>query len=218
MKTNDIHEAIKVLRQEVPKWKTPIVTIVAGDTGNPFKVLISCLLSLRTKDETTAVAYTKLCERAMTPEEILQIPVDELAKIIYPVGFYKNKAQTLHDVCHAILEKYDGKVPDELDELLTLKGVGRKTANLVITLGFGKYGICVDTHVHRITNRWGYVKTTTPEETEFVLRKKLPKEYWIEINDHLVTYGQNLCVPISPKCSECKITHLCSKVDVKKSR
>jgi endonuclease III len=149
---------------------------------------------------------------------LLQVPVEELAKIIYPVGFYNQKARQLHEIAQALIERYEGVTPDSIEELLTLKGVGRKTANLVVTLGHNKPGICVDTHVHRISNRWGYVKTKTPDETESALRKKLPKEYWIEFNDLLVTYGQNLCAPISPKCSQCLIHEFCAQRGVEKHR
>lgn len=213
-----IHETIRILRQEVKQWKTPAVTVVAAESRSAFNVLISCLLSLRTKDETTAAAFKRLHQRAKTPKGILNIPMNELAQIIYPVGFYNNKAKTLHEVCRDLLERYDGNVPDTIEELLTLKGVGRKTANLVVTLGHNKPGICVDTHVHRIPNRWGYIHTKTPDESETALRKKLPKEYWIEFNDLLVSYGQNLCVPVSPKCSQCKIAAFCKRINVTASR
>lgn len=218
MKRNDIHEAIRILRAEIAQWKTPAVTVVANDSRNPFFVLVSCLLSLRTKDETTASAFERLKKRAQTPQEILKIPQDELAKIIYPVGFYNQKAKSLHSICQTLIEDYEGIVPDTVDELIKLNGVGRKTANLVVTLGYNLPGICVDTHVHRISNRWNYVQTKNPEETEFALRKKLPREYWIEFNDLLVTYGQNLCTPVSPKCSQCLLTSLCEKRGVGKSR
>lgn len=218
MKANDIHEIVRILRQEIRKWKTPAVTIVAGDTRSPFKVLVSCILSLRTKDETTGDAFNRLKPYAESPQDLLKIPVEKLAKIIYPVGFYNQKAKQLHEIAQALIERYGGETPDTIEELLTLIGVGRKTANLVVTLGHNKPGICVDTHVHRISNRWGYVKTKTPDETEFALRKKLPKEYWIEFNDLLVTYGQNLCAPISPKCSQCLIYEFCARRGVEKHR
>lgn len=211
LKSKDIHEIIPILREEVKKWKTPAVTVVAEEICDPFSVLISCLLSLRTKDETTAAAFARLHRRAQTPEAILEIPQEELAKIIYPVGFYNQKSKTLHEVCRTLIDRYEGKVPNTVEELLTLKGVGRKTANLVVSLGYKLPGICVDTHVHRICNRWNYVQTQNPDQTESALRKKLPREYWIEFNDLLVTYGQNLCAPISPKCSLCRITTFCKK-------
>ncbi len=191
---------------------------MAGETQNPFNVLISCILSLRTKDETTGEAYRRLRKRVRTPEELRRIPVEELAEIIYPVGFYNQKARQLHEIAESLIERYGSEVPDTIEELLTLKGVGRKTANLVVTLGHNKPGICVDTHVHRITNRWGYVQTQTPDKTEMALRKKLPREYWIEFNDLLVAYGQNLCTPVSPKCSQCLLSTYCARKGVKKHR
>ncbi len=218
MKTTDIHEVIRILRGEVKQWKTPAVTVVAGESRSPFNVLISCIISLRTKDETTAAAFKRLHKRAKTPRGMLRLPVEEIAQLIYPAGFYNNKAKTIHEICRDLIDRFHGEVPDTIDELLTLKGVGRKTANLVVTLGHNKPGICVDTHVHRIPNRWGYIKSKTPDESEAKLRHKLPKEYWIEFNDLLVTYGQNLCTPVSPKCSLCKISAYCKKVNVQTKR
>jgi endonuclease-3 len=214
----DIHAAISILREEYRFWKTPAVTIVAQCDGSPFKVLISCIISLRTKDEVTAQASMRLFERADTPEAMQEVPVDEVVGLIYPAGFYRNKALQIVEISKRVMAEYGGIVPDEIDELLKLKGVGRKTANLVVTLGFGKPGICVDTHVHRICNRWGYVLTKTPDETETFLRKKLPAEYWIEINDLLVAFGQNHCHPLSPRCSTCRLAVMCAKVGVKVSR
>jgi len=155
---------------------------------------------------------------ASTPEAIAGLPVPRIEKLIYPVGFYRTKAKTLVEVCRTLLERYDGKVPNDIDELVKLKGVGRKTANLVVTLGYGKPGICVDTHVHRISNLWGYVKTKTPEQTETALREKLPREYWIEFNDLLVTFGQNLCKPVSPFCSRCPLAFMCPRIGVARWR
>ncbi|MFC1834071.1 endonuclease III domain-containing protein [Thermodesulfobacteriota bacterium] len=196
----------------------PVGTEIARKMGDPFSVLISTILSLRTKDEVTRAASIKLFERGKTPEEILAIPQEEIAALVYPVGFYKTKAATIRQVCRDLLDNYDGKVPPDLDELLKLKGVGRKTANLVIILGFGMDGVCVDTHVHRISNRLGYVKTKNPDKTEEALRKKLPRKYWIEFNDLLVTWGQNICKPISPFCSKCGIEPCCRQVDVTRHR
>ncbi len=212
-----IESVITILREEMKKYKEPAVTEISR-TRDPFKVLISTVLSLRTKDAVTREASKRLFERAGDPRSMLEIPIDELERLIYPVGFYKTKARKIHEICRLLLEHHDGRVPDELDELLKLPGVGRKTANLVITLGFNKLGICVDTHVHRISNRWGLVKTKTPEETEMALRKILPKEYWIEFNDLLVTFGQNTCKPISPFCSKCPIQSHCPKIGVNKHR
>ena len=176
MKANDIPKIIKTLKQEIKKWNQPIVTKVSNKTRSPFQVLISCILSLRTKDSTTAGASYRLFKLASTPDGMRRLDVKEIEKAIYPVGFYRTKAKNIKTICKDLIERYNGIVPDEIDELLKFKGVGRKTANLVVTLGYNKYGICVDTHVHRITNRWGYVKTKTPEETEFALRKNCPKD------------------------------------------
>ncbi|MCZ6622799.1 MAG: endonuclease III, partial [Deltaproteobacteria bacterium] len=193
MKTIEIHQAIHILRREVPKWRKPIVTEVAETSHSPFHVLISCILSLRTQDTTTAQASWRLFDLADTQEKMLKLSAKKIEKAIFPVGFYRTKAKAIRQICRSLIEKYGGKVPDEIDELLKLKGVGRKTANLVVTLSYRKPGICVDTHVHRISNRWGYIRTKNPKETEYALRKKLPKRYWIEYNDLLVTFGQNLC-------------------------
>lgn len=179
---------------------------------NPYLVLIACILSLRTNDKTTYPATLRMLELAKNPEQMKDVDVDILAKAIYPVGFYKNKAEQIIELSKIIVEKYDSKVPDSIEELCKFKGVGRKTANLVMTLGFGEPAICVDVHVHRIFNRLGYIKTKTPEETEFALRDKLPKEHWIPINTLLVTHGQNVCKPIKPMCDVCPISQYCSKL------
>ena len=170
MKERDIHKAMAILRREVSGWEVPVVTTVAETSWDPFKVLISCLLSLRTQDVTTGVAAERLFRLAGSPEEMAKLRASQIEKAIYPVGFYRTKARAILGICRDLVDKYQGRVPDEIEELLKLKGVGRKTANLVVTLGYGRPGICVDTHVHRISNRWGYVKTKTPEETEFSLR------------------------------------------------
>lgn len=218
MNAHDLHTAISILREEYRFWKTPAVTIVAQCERSPFKVLVSCIISLRTKDEVTALASKRLFDRAGTPELMQSVPVDEVAGLIYPAGFYRTKALQIVDISKRLMGEYEGTVPDEIDELLKFKGVGRKTANLVVTLAYGKPGICVDTHVHRICNRWGYVSTKTPAETEMVLRKKLPVEYWIEINDLLVAFGQNHCYPLSPRCSVCRLADICARVGVGRSR
>ena len=218
MKPADIHSVIAVLREEYKNWQTPAVTIVAQCNGSPFKVLVSCIISLRTKDEVTASASERLFARAQTPEAMTGLSVDDIAQLIYPAGFYRTKADQIALLSRKLVHEYHGAVPDEIDELLAFKGVGRKTANLVMTLGFGKPGICVDTHVHRICNRLGYVATKTPDETEKVLRMQLPPEYWIEINDLLVAFGQNHCHPVSPRCSSCKVSAFCNRVGVTVSR
>ncbi len=213
-----IRKIVEILRKEKEKWNVPIVTLMSQTGSDPFKILVATVLSLRTKDEVTAKAAERLFQVADTPEKLLKLEEDEIASLIYPVGFYRRKAKNLKEIAKILIEKYGGRVPDDLEELLKLPGVGRKTANLVITLGYGKPGICVDTHVHRIMNRLGYVKTKTPEETEFALREKLPKEFWIEINDLLVSLGQHICHPTSPKCSQCPIEPYCPKIGVKRSR
>lgn len=219
MRRDEIHEAIRLVRQEVHRWQEPVLGVVAKQFNrDPFLILISCLLSLRTKDKTTREAGDRLFALAHTPASLLKLPLKKIEQAIYPVGFYRTKANSIHQICRRLIDEYGGRVPDSIDELVTLPGVGRKTANLVVTVGFQKPGICVDVHVHRISNRWGYIKTKTPEESEKALRRKLPKEYWITYNDLLVPYGQNLCLPVSPLCSTCKLTQLCDRVGVTKSR
>ena len=181
-------------------------------------MLIACLLSLRTKDETTGPAAARLFALADTPETMLRLTPTLIERAIFPVGFYRTKARVILGVCRDLLSRFGGRVPDEIDALLTLKGVGRKTANLVVTKGFNKPGICVDIHVHRISNRLGYVRTRNPEETETALRQSLPKRYWIGYNDLLVSFGQNICQPVSPKCSECPVRAPCARVGVTLSR
>ena len=195
-----------------------MVTLIAVTTREPWRVLFSCILSLRTQDGTTAKAAARMFERWPTLESMAAADPKAVEKAIYPVGFYRTKAPQLVEMARRILQEWKGRVPDDIEELLKLKGVGRKTANLVVVAGYGKLGICVDTHVHRITNIWGYVKTRTPEQTEFELRAKLPKRYWMEINDLLVSFGQTLCRPTSPKCSECPIESLCPKIGVGRQR
>ncbi len=218
MQTKDLDKVIKILRKEVKKYTIPIVTLVAQNQGNPFQVLISTLLSLRTKDKTTAEASSRLFKLSKDPLTMSKLSLKQIEKAIYPVGFYITKTKRIKEICKILLDKYNGKVPNNMDKLLELPGVGRKTANLVLTEGFNAEGLCVDTHVHRISNRFGLVKTKTPEETEFALRKILPKKYWIEYNMLLVTYGQNICRPISPFCSKCSIKEYCKRINVDKHR
>lgn len=218
MKPVEIHNVIKLLREEYAGWQTPAVTIVAQCNGSPFKVLISCIISLRTKDEVTALASARIFAVAQTPETMAEISEDEISRLIYPAGFYRTKAAQIALLSRKLVEEHHGTVPDDIDELLRFKGVGRKTANLVVTLGFGKAGICVDTHVHRICNRLGYVMTKNPDETEKVLRTQLPPEYWIEINNLMVAFGQNHCHPVSPRCSSCRLYDICDRIGVKAHR
>jgi len=215
---DQISRVIKLLKVAMRDLPDPSVTLVGKKFKSPFLVLISCLLSLRTRDETTLPACERLFARADTMQGMLKIPVSEIQQLIYPVGFYKTKAVRIHEICDSLIHRFKGQVPDDLELLLTLNGVGRKTANLVLTEGFAKPGICVDTHVHRISNRLGYIRTKTPEETEFALREKLPLKYWIEYNALLVTWGQNVCKPISPICSTCPVNGICQRVKVGISR
>lgn len=214
----DMEAIIPILEEELRKAELPIVSYLARDRYQPFTILISTLLSLRTKDEVTALATQGLFRLAGTPAEMARLAPDTIERAIYPVGFYRNKARTILAVCRELLDRHDSRVPDTMEQLLALSGVGRKTANLVLTLGFGKAGICVDTHVHRISNRLGYVQTKTPEETEFALREKLPHKYWIDYNTLLVAFGRRICRPISPLCSSCPISVYCDRVGIVKSR
>ncbi|MCK5146238.1 endonuclease III [bacterium] len=218
MNNSTLHTLLSILKAEYPKWKVPVVTLIAERSNDPYQVLISTVLSLRTKDEVTIEASRSLFARATTPAQMLKLSAETIQQLIYPTGFYKTKSENLRRISQILLDEYAGNVPDNLDALLKLPGVGRKTANLTITLGFGKPGICVDTHVHRISNRFGYIKTKTPDESEMVLREKLPQEWWIPINDILVAFGQGICKPISPFCSKCKVSHICERHGVGKSR
>lgn len=218
MKDNQINNIIKILKKELAVGTMPIVSHLAENQRDPFVILISTLLSLRTKDEVTAVATDRLFELASTPQEMLKIPLDKIAKTIYPVGFYRVKASNIHHTCRELIERFGSKVPDNIDDLLSIKGVGRKTANLVLSLAYGKDAICVDTHVHRISNRLGYVKTKTPEETEFALRKKLPRRHWIIYNTVMVAFGRKTCKPVSPLCSQCPVNRYCDRINVTLSR
>ncbi len=181
------------------------------NVNDPYLVLICCILSLRTNDKTTYPAAMRMLELGRTPKEIMNLDIKKLSEAIYPVGFYQNKACQIIDLSREIVEKYNSKVPDTIEELVKFKGVGRKTANLVLTKGFNKPAICVDVHVHRISNRLGYVKTKSPDETEFALREKLPKKYWIDFNTLLVTHGQNVCKAQKPLCERCSIKKFCKK-------
>lgn len=211
-----IGRVVRRLRRHVRTWRPTAV----AETGrrDPFRVLIACLLSLRTQDTTTGPAAARLFRLADTPAGMLRLPPRTIERAIFPVGFYRTKARVLREVSRDLLARFGGRVPDDLDLLLTLRGVGRKTANLVVTVGFAKPGICVDTHVHRISNRLGFVRTRTPEQTELALRAKLPPRYWIEFNDLLVAFGQNVCRPIGPRCSACPVADLCLRVGVAASR
>lgn len=214
----DISKVLKILRKESKNWDVPIVTLTSVSSKDPFKVLISTILSLRTKDETTAEASKRLFQKADTPRKMVKLTENEIQKLIYPVGFYRVKSKNILKLCEELIENYNSKVPNDLNELLKFDGVGRKTANLVVSLGFAKPAICVDIHVHRISNRLGYIKTKDPHQTEMKLRDKLPQKHWIEYNSILVAFGQKICRPISPFCSECSVENYCLKIGVRKSR
>ena len=210
----DIRAAMATLREAMPRFEQPLIEAMGEASQTPFHILIATILSLRTKDTLTAVVAPRLFAEAAKPAAMLALSEARIAELIYPVGFYRTKARSIRQVCALLLERHGGQVPPDLDALLALPGVGRKTANLVLTAGFGLPGICVDTHVHRICNRWGYVQTKDPEATEMALRAKLPPEYWLAINGLLVTLGQNICHPTSPRCSVCPVAALCARVGV----
>jgi endonuclease-3 len=214
----DIDVFIAILKKNYESWDAPIVTFIANRGGTPFEILVSTILSLRTKDQVTAQAAEKLFRVARTPRQMLSLNSKQLQSLIYPVGFYLTKAERLLEISAILINQYNGRVPDDMEALLKLPGVGRKTANLVLIEGFHKDGVCVDTHVHRISNRIGYVKTRNPEETEFALRKKLPQKYWKIYNELLVAFGQVVCKPVSPLCSQCPVSNMCAKRNVKKFR
>ncbi|TAN62391.1 endonuclease III [bacterium] len=214
----DIEAIVRILKKETRKFIIPSVSRISLKFKSPFFVLISCLLSLRTKDAVTSRASFRLFKLARTPRAMVRLNAADIEKAIYPAGFYRVKARTIKEICKTLIGRFSSRVPRGLEELLSLKGVGRKTANLVLSEGYGIKAICVDTHVHRITNRLGYCKTRTPEETEMCLRNKLPKSHWIEYNRLLVTWGQNICKPISPLCGMCAISAYCQKIGVFKHR
>ena len=209
---------LRRIRRRLRGTRLPIVTLIAETERDPFKVLVSTILSARTKDEATAAATRRLFDAASTPEEIEALPAAELERLIFPVGFYRTKAKNLRLAMGVLRDRFGGAVPQTVEELIELPGVGRKTANLVVTEGFRRPGICVDTHVHRITNLWGYVDTRNPLETEMALRAKLPRSQWIGLNKTLVSFGQKLCVPVSPWCSRCPVEEWCPKLGVERSR
>lgn len=213
-----IDAVLQQLTATMPHYPQPLIDQMGGERQTPFRILIATLLSLRTKDTLTAVVAPRVFAVADTPEAMLALGEEQIAALIYPVGFYRNKARSIIAICRTLIDRYAGAVPNDLDALLALPGVGRKTANLVLTMGFGLPGICVDIHVHRICNRWGYVATRTPDETELTLREILPQQHWIAINGLLVTLGQNICRPTSPRCSTCPVADACVRVGVTRSR
>ncbi len=218
MNNNNIGKILGIIEKKSSQWTPPSVSTIAQGPPSPFRVLIATLLSLRTKDEVTMAASRRLFQEADTPETILQLSKKQIEKLIYPVAFYRIKSVNILNICKDLIANHAGAVPKDLDSLMHFKGVGRKTANLVLILGYGIPAMCVDTHVHRISNRLGYIKTRTPDESEYKLRQKLPLKYWMKYNDLLVTYGQNQCKPVSPICSTCQLTKYCPKIGVTKHR
>lgn len=210
--------AWKSLRRCVSRLRVPWIDELKKRRRSPFEILVSCILSLRTKDATTGRASERLFRLATTPEDMARLSEKAIETAIYPVGFYRVKARTIRALSREIGDEHGGRVPDSLEGLLALRGVGRKTANLVLAAGYGKPAICVDTHVHRIANRWGLIRTKTPHETEFALMRIVPRRYWKGINPTLVPFGQHLCLPVSPKCSVCPVSCYCGRVGVKRSR
>jgi endonuclease-3 len=218
---DNIVSALKKWRKELQKTGTgdPSVTTVAEHyNSDPWAVLVSTILSLRTKDEVTLKCSKALLSKAPTPAKLLALKEETVAELAYPVGFYRTKAANLKKIAALLLDHYDGKVPSDLDTLLSFPGVGRKTANLVVIEAYGKDGICVDVHVHRISNRTGWLCSRNPEETEMILRQILPRKFWKELNPLLVLYGQNICRPVSPYCSLCVIAPYCARTGIDKSR
>jgi|TARA_B100002003_G_C14068241_1_gene513966 endonuclease III len=218
MKKVDISKIYAILKKEVINYKVPVVDLIEIQTQDPSKVLIATILSARTKDETTVQACKKLFQKVKKISDLNKLTQKQLEKLIYPVGFYKTKAKHLKQLPNTLKKEFNNKLPDTVEELIKFPGVGRKTANLVVTIGFKKHAMCVDVHVHRISNRLGYIKTKNPLETEMTLRKKLPKKYWANYNSILVAFGQNLCRPINPWCSKCPIIKHCSRIGVKNNR
>jgi len=218
MKKFPIIPIIEILEQEFKKWDVPVVTLIAMQSKDPFKVLLSTILSLRTKDEVTIITSNKLYKILTKPEDIKNLTIEQIEKAIYPSAFYKRKAIQIKTICERLITQFKSTVPNDIETLLSFNGVGRKTANLVLSEGYNIPAMCVDTHVHRISNRFGFIKTKTPDESEIQLRKKLPKKYWNEYNTILVAFGQSLCRPISPHCSKCPVSKYCKKINVLKSR
>ncbi|MCK9273553.1 MAG: endonuclease III [Syntrophales bacterium] len=218
MLESDIDKIISTIKKAVEREEVPVIAELSEKRHDPFRILISTLLSLRTKDEVTKAADRRLFSLASNPFEMAELSDIQIREAIYPVGFYRNKAATILHVSRELIRRFEGKVPDSIEELLTIKGVGRKTANLVVSLGYDIPAICVDTHVHRVSNRLGYVKTGSPEKTEFVLREKLPSKYWIEFNSLIIAFGKSICRPLSPFCSTCPVYYYCDRIGVAVSR
>jgi endonuclease-3 len=214
MKDDDIPIVLRLVKKSIQQWPVAVLQELAQGGPDPFKILIACVLSLRTRDRTTAEASARLFVLADNPFSMASMAIESIEKAICPVGFYRIKAKQIREMSQRICREFQGMVPDTIEALVTLPGVGRKTANLVRTVGYKKPGICVDIHVHRICNRLGYVETKHPDDTESVLRGKLPKKHWIKFNRLLVPFGQNQCTPISPRCNSCLISPYCQRIGV----
>jgi endonuclease-3 len=213
-----IEQALTQLTELMPQYAQPLIDQMRAEQQTPFQILVATVLSLRTQDTLTAVVAPRLFAVAATPAALAALSEERIAELIYPVGFYRTKARQLREISRILLERFNGEVPSDLDTLLTLPGVGRKTANLTVSAGFNLPAICVDIHVHRISNRWGYVATKTPDETEMRLRAQLPQDWWIPVNTLLVTFGQQICRPTSPHCSQCPLSAVCPRIGVTRSR
>ncbi len=209
---------VATLRDALADQPLPSVSEIAETGRDPFEVLISTIISLRTKDEVTFPASARLFRLANTPDKMATLSAAKIAKAIYPAGFYKTKADTIREISKQLRDHHGGRVPDSVDELVAFKGVGRKTATLVVSLGYGVPAVCVDTHVHRISNRLGLIATRNPDESEFALMALLPEDEWIGYNELMVTFGQQICVPISPHCSKCPVRRRCPQLGVDKTR
>ena len=218
MRPNKMDQVLTEISRFVGSKPDDLAVTVAARTKGPYATLVSTILSLRTRDEVTQIVTPQLLALASTPQQMVALSENQIEKAIYPTSFYRMKAKTLRRVSQQLLDEYDGQVPDDLDKLISLYGVGRKCANLILTLGFGKPGICVDTHVHRISNRLGFVHTKFPEQTELVLRGSLPHKWWIDINGTLIAFGRTHCTPISPKCSSCPVRKKCRQIGVEQRR
>ncbi len=205
---------MRILKREYASKRTPVVELIQAHTKDPFQVLVATILSARTLDQTTATACRKLFKVVRNLDDLRRISCSQLERLIYPVGFYRTKAKMLKRLPEVVAQRFNGEIPDTVEELIRLPGVGRKTANLVVAVAFNKPAICVDVHVHRISNRWGLIRTRTPLETEMVLRRRLPLKYWQVFNSYLVSFGQSVCRPVSPQCDKCPIAAWCRRVGV----
>ena len=218
MSDKDIGQIIADIRNAVKVERLPMMAETARGRSDPYRILISTLLSLRTKDEVTRLADERLFALASTPEEMVRLTESDIRAAIYPVGFYRKKAETILHVSRELIERFGSRVPLTIEELVSIRGVGRKTANLVVSMGYGLPALCVDTHVHRVSNRLGYVCEPTPDKTEIALRRKLPEAFWLEYNSVMVAFGKAVCTPLSPRCSSCPVAVHCDRVGVARSR